>query len=78
MVESRLQKHIVKPKDVLNTKIEDLVGSKCIIKRGATEREREETSLTDVCQVSQQLEGVKYLGLLFSAENSPPCKSMLK
>ena len=35
------------PKDVLNTDIAELLGNRFIMKRGQTEREREETTLTD-------------------------------
>ena len=35
------------PPNVLDTRIEDLLGNRFIMKRGQTEREREETTLTD-------------------------------
>ena len=65
------------PKDVLNTRIEDLIGNSFIMKRGQTEREREETTLCETASC-EQFEGLKYVGLLFSMEKSPPCKQMLK
>ena len=36
-----------KPKDIRSIKLSDIIGNKFINKRGATEREREETSLTE-------------------------------
>ena len=67
----------VEPKDVLNTKISDLLGNRFIKKRGETEREREETSLTEETSCDH-FEGTKYVGLLFSAEWCPPCKLMMR
>ena len=67
----------VEVKDVLNTKISDLLGNRFLKKRGETEREREETSLTEEVN-ADFFEGTKYVGLFFSAEWCPPCKLMLK
>ena len=68
---------VVEPKDVLNTKIEDLLGNRFIKKRGETEREREETSLTEEA-TCEHFEGTKYVGLFFSAEWCPPCQLMMR
>ena len=67
----------VPPVDVLNTRIEQVIGDRFIQKCGNTEREREETSLTESASVDQ-LQGLKYVGLFFSAEWCPPCKHMLR
>ena len=66
----------VKPVDVLDTSIETIIGNQFIQKCGQTEREREETSLTEVASL-EQLQGLKYVGLFFSAEWCPPCKHKL-
>lgn len=65
------------PVDVLNTKLSDFIGNKFISFRGATEREREETSLTEEVGV-EHFEGARFVGLLFSAGFASPCKIMLK
>ena len=67
----------VEPKDVLNTRIKDLLGNKFIMKKGQTEREKEETNLTEDC-TADEFEGTKFVGLFFAADWSPPCKAMLK
>ena len=67
----------VQPKDVLNTKIKDLLGNRFIMKRGQTEREKEETTLTEETTAAE-FEGCRFVGLFFSAGWCPPCKSMLK
>ena len=66
----------VQPEDVLNTRIESIIGDRFIQKCGQTEREREETSLTESASLDH-LQGLKYVGLFFSAEWCPPCKHML-
>ncbi len=73
---TRTMEFYTAPKDVLDTKIYDTIGNRFIMKRGATEREREETTLTDNA-TCEQLQGLKYIGLFFSMENCPPCKLML-
>ena len=67
----------VQPEDVLNTRIESLIGDRFIQKCGQTEREREETSLTETATLDN-LSGLKYVGLFFSADWCPPCKHMLQ
>ena len=82
MVEEHKRSHAempdftVKPVDVLDTSIETIIGNQFIQKCGQTEREREETSLTEVASL-EQLQGLKYVGLFFSAEWCPPCKHKL-
>ena len=65
------------PVDVLNTQIQDVVGDRFVAKCGTTEREREETSMTEAANL-ENLGGLKYVGLFFSAERFPPCRHMLK
>ena len=67
----------VEPVDVLNLKLLDVIGNKFLAKRGASEREREITSLTDEV-TAEYFEGTRFIGLLFSAEWAAPCKTMLK
>ena len=67
----------VQPIDPLATRIEDTIGSTFIQKCGQTEREREETTLTEAAGL-EQLQGIKYVGLFFSADWCPPCKHMLQ
>ena len=67
----------VQPVDVLDTSIEKVIGEKFIQKCGNTEREREETSLTEPAS-SESFSGLKYVGLFFSADWCPPCKHMLQ
>ena len=74
---SRTMQFYVAPPDVLDTHIQDLIGNRFIMKRGNTEREREETTLTDNA-TCEQLEGLKYVGLFFSMGNCAPCKMMLQ
>ena len=66
----------VKPIDVLNTRLSDLIGERFIQKCGQTEREKEETSLTESASIDH-LAVTKYVGLFFSADWCPPCKHML-
>ena len=47
MVEESKTEFHVEPKNVIETQIEELVGSKFVMKRGQTERDREETTLTE-------------------------------
>ena len=63
----------VQPADVLNTRIENVIGEKFVKKCGQTEREREETSMTETATI-EDLAGTKYVGLFFSADWCPPCK----
>ena len=65
------------PEDVLNTRIEHLVGDSFIAKCGHTEREREETSMTEAA-TCDNLQGLKYVGLYFAADWAPPCKHILQ
>ena len=64
------------PVKVLDTRIEQIIGERFIQKCGQTEREREETSLTESVS-SECFQGLKYVGLFFSADWCPPCKHML-
>ena len=66
-----------KPKEIKNAKLVDLIGNKFINKRGTTEREREETSLTEEIQ-ADYFQPCKFIGLFFAAGNAAPCKVMLK
>ena len=66
----------IKPVDVLNQRIESVIGSQFIQKCGQTEREREETTFTESV-TSDAFQGLKYVGLFFSADWCPPCKHML-
>ena len=59
--------------DVLKTKLSGFIGNKFVVKRGANEREREETQLTEEVTVDY-FEGTKFVGLLFAAGFSAPCK----
>ena len=65
------------PPNVLDTRIEDLLGNRFIMKRGQTEREREETTLTDTA-TCDQFKDLKFVGLFFSMDKCPPCKMMLQ
>ena len=65
------------PKDVLNTKIDELLGNEFYQKKGSTEREREEGNLKEDA-TCEMFEGLKFVGLFFSMENCPPCKMMLQ
>ena len=47
------------------------------MKRGQTEREKEETTLTDETTAAE-FEGCRFVGLFFAAGWCPPCKTMLK
>ena len=67
----------VEPKDPLNTRIRDLLGNRFIMKRGQTEKEKEETTFTEETTAAE-FEGCKYVGLFFSAGWCPACKIMLK
>ena len=67
----------VEPKNVLNTRLQDLIGDRFIQKCGNSEREREETSLTETATIDK-LDGIKFVGLFFSADWCPPCKHMLQ
>ena len=69
--------YYIPPPNVLDTKIVDLLGNRFIMKRGQTEREREETTLTDSA-TCEQFDGLKFVGLFFSMEKCPPCKLMLQ
>ena len=66
----------VEPKDVLSTHISDLIGNKFLKKRGATEREREGHTILENAG-TEAFEGLKYVGLFFSAGSCPPCNHML-
>ena len=68
---------VVNPDEVLNTSIESIIGNQFVQKCGQTEREKEETSLTEAASM-EHLAGLKYVGLFFSAEWCPPCKHMLQ
>jgi len=65
------------PRDVLNTKLHEIIGNKFLAKKGATERERETTAQMEEV-TAEYFEGTKYIGLLFSAEVCAPCHTMLK
>ena len=67
----------VEPVDALSQKIDSIIGERFIQKCGSTEREREETSLTEQASV-ESLNGLKFVGLFFSADWCPPCKHMLQ
>ena len=67
----------VEPKDVLNTKIEDLIGNRFYKKRGETEREREDTNEKEEI-TCEHFEDIKFVGLYFSAAWCVPCELMLK
>lgn len=64
------------PEDVLSQRIESVIGDSFIQKCGQTEREKEETSLTETVS-SDSFSGLKYVGLFFSADWCPPCKHMV-
>ena len=66
-----------KPKDVKKTKLSDMIGTKFIVKRGATDREKEETSLTEDI-TSEHFDNVHFIGLFFANGKTAPCKLMLK
>ena len=67
----------VQPEDVLNTNIQNVIGERFVQKCGSTEREKEETSLTETATI-ENMNGLKYVGLFFSADWCPPCKHMLQ
>ena len=61
----------VKPQNPLNTRLVDLIGERFIQKCGQTEREKEETSLTESANI-ESLTGLKYV-----ASSSPPIGVLL-
>ena len=65
------------PVDVLNARVQDLLGNRFVQKCGQTEREREETSLTESA-TCDSFADCQYVGLFFSADWCPPCKTMLQ
>lgn len=65
------------PEDVLSSQISSVIGDRFIQKCGSTEREREETNLTEAANLDH-LSGLKFVGLFFSADWCPPCKHMLQ
>ena len=69
--------YYVEPKDVLNTKISDLIGTRLIKKRGETEREREDSNLFEEV-TTDFLADTKFTGLFFSAGWCAPCEIMLQ
>ena len=68
---------LVNRDEVLNTSVDSVIGSQFVQKIGQTEREREETSLTEPATM-EHLAGLKYVGLFFSADWCPPCKHMVQ
>jgi len=63
-------------KDVLTTKLYEIVGNKFLAKKGNTESEREKsTQMEEV--TAEFFEGTKYIGLLFSADWCAPCHTMM-
>ena len=77
MVEANMPSFEVQPKNVLDTRIENVIGDKFIAKCGSTERDKEETSMTESANL-ESLSGLKYVGLYFSADWCPPCKHILQ
>ena len=67
----------VEPKDPINTKNTDLLGNRFIMKRGITEREKEETTLTEECSATE-FDNTRFVGLFFAAVWCPACKIMMK
>lgn len=65
------------PKDILKTKLSEFIGDKFVNKRGLTERDREETYLTEEISIDY-FEPVKFVALFFSIGNAAPCKIMLR
>ena len=62
------------------TRIEDLVGTFFLKKKGLTDKDRESLFITEDCGI-EEIKAPKFLGILFSANWCPPCKcflSMLK
>jgi hypothetical protein len=62
----------VEAKDVLNLKLSEVIGNKFLAKRGASERDREVTTITDEV-TTEFFEGTRFIGLLFSAGWAAPC-----
>jgi len=67
----------VEARDVLNLKLSEVIGNKFIAKRGASERDREVTTITDEV-TTEYFEGTRFIGLLFSAGWAAPCQTMLR
>ena len=77
MMATKMPDFTVTPVDVLNTRLEQVIGDRFVAKCGQTEREKEETSMTESANV-ESLSGLKYVGLFFSADWCPPCKHMMQ
>jgi len=67
----------VEPKDPLNTKISDVLGNRFIMKKGLTEREREDCTYSEET-TADHFEGTKFVGLYFAAGWCPACKVMMR
>jgi thiol-disulfide isomerase/thioredoxin len=65
------------PVDILNLTLPDVLGNKFISFRGSTEREKEESGQTEEVNCDY-FDGVRFVGLFFSAGFSSPCKIMMK
>ena len=65
------------PKDITKVTLDQVIGDKFTAFRGQSEREKEETSLTEEV-TCEYFEGTRYVGLLFAASYATPCKTMLR
>ena len=61
----------------METVIEDLVGTSFLRKKGHNDRDRESFFNTEECGIDE-IKQAGFLGLLFSANWCPPCKTFLK
>lgn len=66
-----------KPIDIHNLTLKDILGNKFVHFRGATEREREETTHIEEMNCEQAFSGAKFVGLFFGAGYAVPSKIML-
>lgn len=65
------------PKDITKVTLDQVIGNKFVSFRGNSEREKEETTLTEEV-TAEYFEGTRYVGLLFAASHATPCKTMIK
>lgn len=65
------------PVDILSLTLRDTIGNKFLAFKGATEREKEESTATEEVNCDY-FEGVQFVGLFFSAGFASPCKIALQ
>ena len=60
----------------METTIDDLIGKSFLKKKGLTDKDKETQFYTEECGV-EEVKNAQFLGLLFSANSCPPCKTFL-